>query len=205
MESIFSTETLSVWLIDYGSIALFILLALGILALPIPEETLMVAAGVMIQKGLLRATPTLFAAYGGSICGMTLSYVLGLTAGSYFLEKGTARLGLSRDHLERAHNWFERFGTWALMIGYFIPGVRHFTGFAAGSTRLEFSRFAFFAYTGALVWATFFIAIGYYFGNYVLETLHEVVVNVDDVVTLSILIIAGLIIYRLSKDRTPDL
>lgn len=196
---LFTPESVSSWLLNYGSIALFILLALGILALPIPEETLMVAAGAMIHNEMLRATPTLLAAYGGSICGMTLSYVLGATAGSYFLEKVAGKIGFSEHHLERAHHWFERFGTWTLMIGYFIPGVRHFTGFAAGTTRLEFSRFALFAYTGAILWASSFIALGYFFGDYVLEYVHRLNVRVDDVVTVSIVLIAGYLIWRLSK------
>src|SRR5437762_1411273 len=134
MENLLDYQTLSHWLLEYGSIALFFLLALGIIALPVPEETLMVIAGVLVFNGKLHAHSTFIAAYAGSISGITMSYVLGKTAGHYFLLKVFKWLGISSHHIDRAHEWFERYGTWALFIGYFIPGLRHFTGFTAGTT-----------------------------------------------------------------------
>ena len=51
MDVLLNNEILSDWLIQYGSIALFVLMVVGIIILPVPEETLMVIAGVLIQKG----------------------------------------------------------------------------------------------------------------------------------------------------------
>jgi membrane protein DedA with SNARE-associated domain len=51
------------------------------------------------------------------------------------------------------------------VIGYFIPGVRHFTGFSSGMATLPFHHFALFAYSGALLWVTSFLTIGYFFGH----------------------------------------
>jgi membrane protein DedA with SNARE-associated domain len=67
--------------------------------------------------------------------------------------------------LERVHAWFERSGKWLLLVGYFIPGVRHLTAIVAGSSRLDVRAFALFAYAGALLWSLTFIAIGYFFGG----------------------------------------
>ncbi len=50
------------------------------------------------------------------------------------------------------------------MIGYFVPGVRHFTAIVAGTSKLEYHGFAAFAYTGALLWVSTFLFIGYHFG-----------------------------------------
>ena len=124
-------------------------LALGIIALPVPEETLMVLSGFLMSQGTLRIAPTILAATLGSICGITVSYLVGKTAGYYFLHKHGSWLGLTEDRLDKAHEWFTKFGKWALLIGYFIPGVRHFTGLSAGTTRLDYSLFATFAYLGA--------------------------------------------------------
>nr|ALS90989.1 iron permease FTR1 family [uncultured bacterium] len=159
-------ESMAQWLLHYGSFSLFILLALGVVALPIPDETLMVVAGILMKKGDLVIPSTLAASYLGSMAGITLSYLIGRTAGSSFLHRYGSRFGLTEEKLTRVHNWFEHYGKWTLTFGYFIPGIRHLTGFAAGSSELEFPRFALYAYLGAAIWATCFLSIGYFLGNY---------------------------------------
>jgi membrane protein DedA with SNARE-associated domain len=158
-------ETLNLWLTQYGSFSLFVLLALGIFALPLPDETIMVFAGVLISKQQLQVTPTLFACILGALCGMTLSYFIGRTAGTWLIKKYGHWIRLTETRMQRVHNWFERIGCWTLPIGYFIPGVRHLTGYAAGITKLEYRKFALFAYSGGIAWSATFISIGYFLGN----------------------------------------
>jgi membrane protein DedA with SNARE-associated domain len=165
MEFLAENSTFSLWLLQYGSFALFGLLAIGILALPVPEETLMVVAGLLMSQGRLSLTATPLAALFGSICGISMSYFIGRTAGNYCIHKFGSYVGLTENRIRNAHEWFEKFGTWTLLIGYFIPGLRHFTGFSAGMTSLEFPRFALFAYFGALLWTSAFLSVGYYFGD----------------------------------------
>lgn len=153
-------------LLHYGSLALFFLLALGILALPVPDETLMVAAGFLISRGKLNLPFTVVAAYLGAICGITLSYIIGRYGGSLLLEKYGHYIRLTDKRIEKTRLWFSRIGMWALFIGYFIPGVRHFTGYIVGSVRIPFSRFALFAYSGAVVWSSVFLSIGYLIGRF---------------------------------------
>lgn len=197
METLMDNETLSFWLIHYGSFALFLLLALGIIALPIPEETLMVLAGILMHKGLLQIPPTVMATYAGSICGISISYVLGRTLGNYFIHKYGSWIGLTEQRLQQANSWFERFGKWSLLIGYFIPGVRHFTGFSAGVTNLEYKQFAIFAYIGAILWGTLFLSIGYFFGN-CLAICKDLEIT-DILMIILILLGLGYLVYRLKK------
>jgi membrane protein DedA with SNARE-associated domain len=149
-------------LAHYGSLALFILLALGIVGLPIPEETLLVTVGFLLSKGKLSFISVLPAAYLGGMCGISLSYLLGRTAGSFLVKKYGYWLGITPVRMEKAHLWFQRIGVWSLFIGYFIPGVRHFTGYVAGTLRVNFKKFALFAYGGEMVWASLFLALGYW-------------------------------------------
>lgn len=154
------------WITQYGSFALFILLALGIFALPIPDETLMVVAGLLVAKGKLSLFPTLIAAIAGGACGITLSYLVGRTAGSYLVRKYGRYIGISHNKLTYAHNWFERTGKWTLLVGYFIPGVRHLTGYIAGTLYMHYAEFAAYSYTGATIWACVFLSLGYFFGTH---------------------------------------
>ncbi|HVV67451.1 MAG TPA: DedA family protein [Gammaproteobacteria bacterium] len=161
----FLPQALTVWITQYGSFALFVLLAVGIFALPIPDETLMVFAGFLVAHGKLEPIPTLIAACAGACSGITVSYVLGRTAGTYLLKKYGHWIRITEAKMQRVHDWFERIGRFALLIGYFIPGVRHLTGYAAGISELEYSKFALFSYSGACIWVVCFLSLGYFLGN----------------------------------------
>jgi len=175
MENFFQNETLSNLILQYGSFAIFFLLMLGIIALPVPEETLMVFSGVLMAQGTLPIHSTVIAAYAGSMAGITISYLLGRTLGHYFVVKYGGWIGLTEDRLQKIRDWFDHFGKWTLVIGYFIPGVRHFTGFFAGMSELKYSHFALYAYMGSILWVTTFLSIGYFFKNCCLEYLEAFV------------------------------
>lgn len=196
MEFLPDFETFSLWLVNYGSFALFGLLMLGIVALPVPEETLMMLAGALIRNGQLHLHETLIAAYLGSMVGITVSYILGKTVGFYFLHKYGSWLGLTEAKLQKAHLWFEKYGKWTLFIGYFIPGVRHFTGFSAGAAKLEYPTFALFAYTGAFFWVSTFVALGYFFGTYAADFVHKIDFDSQLVAIALVAFIASLVIWK---------
>jgi membrane protein DedA with SNARE-associated domain len=154
--------TISHWIALHGYGVIFGLFALGIIGLPVPDEWLLAYLGHLIYKGRLLPAPTVAAAFLGSICGMTLSYVLGRTFGLYLVHKFGNVVRLTPEKLAKMHDWYEHSGRWALLIGYFLPGVRHVTAIAAGTSKMTFWEFALFAYTGGFVWSCAFISLGYF-------------------------------------------
>ena len=156
---------LLLWIEHYGIAAIFVLLLLGVFGLPVPDETLLTFAGVLVRQGRLPAIPTLVAAAFGSMCGISISYTLGRAFGLGIVDRYGRWMHVSRDDLRHVEQWLERWGKWTLTIGYFIPGVRHFTALVAGSSRLPRRTFAIFAYSGALLWTTTFITLGWYVGD----------------------------------------
>ncbi len=169
-------EYLFEWVSNYGYVAIFGLLVFGIVGLPIPDETLLVFSGYLIWRGHLSAVPTVITAFLGSVCGITLSYIIGRTLGIGFIHKWGRYIHVTEERLAKVHRWFDRIGHWALFIGYYIAGVRHFTAVVAGTSSLEYRSFAMYAYSGGLVWVCTFLGIGYFFGDrwhQVLETVHE--------------------------------
>ncbi|MCU7491835.1 MAG: DedA family protein [Ignavibacteria bacterium] len=153
------------WISQYGYGGIFILLVLGIVGLPVPDETLLTLTGFLVYKGDLKLIPAFFSAYLGSVVGITLSYTIGRTFGLYVLHKYGRYLHITEEKLAKAHNWFEKVGRWALLIGYFIPGIRHIFAIIAGTSKLELWEFALFAYLGAFIWAAGFLSVGYFFGD----------------------------------------
>ena len=158
-------QTVLHWVTLYGYEAIFFLLVLGIVGLPIPDETLLTFAGYLVFKGHLRLLPTLAAAFLGSLCGITLSYVLGRTFGLYLVRHYGHYVRLTDEKIHQAHDWFRRAGRWSLTFGYFLPGIRHLTAYVAGASELELPVFALFAYTGGCIWSVTFISIGYFLGE----------------------------------------
>src|SRR5262245_34706303 len=117
---------------SHGSLALFGLLVLGIVGLPVPDETLLIIAGVLIGQARLGAASTWIAAVMGTSIGITISYGIGRAAGVTVLRKYGARVGIHHEEVDAAREMFHRSGKWGLTFGYFVPGVRHFTALVAG-------------------------------------------------------------------------
>ncbi len=153
------------WITRYEYPALFLLLMLGIVGLPIPDETLLLFAGSLTFTHQLAAAPTLAAALLGSACGISLSYWLGRTLGQSLAGSLGQRVGLDAERLQAVQAWYRLRGKYGLLLGYFVPGLRHLTAFVAGSSRLPFPVFAAFAYSGGLLWSLSFLWLGYVLGD----------------------------------------
>jgi membrane protein DedA with SNARE-associated domain len=188
------------WLAHYGYAGLFTVLALGIVVLPVPEETILALSGFLVYKGTLRLLPTCATGFLGCVCGITLSYTLGRSLGIRAVRRFGRRLHLNTEKLERVRRWFGRAGKWLLPVAYFIPGVRHFAALVAGTSRLELLVFAIFAYAGALLWSQSFIAIGYFSGSEWEKVLNSV--GRHRWITFAIItaaLLAGLAVRRLCR------
>jgi membrane protein DedA with SNARE-associated domain len=149
----------------YGYVGIFCLLMLGIVGLPIPDETLMAVVGYLIHKGQLAFAPAFAAAFLGSVCGITVSYLLGRKLGLPLVHRYGRYVHFGQAELDRVHNWFHRIGRWTLTFGYYILGVRHFTAYVAGTANMPYFEFACFAYSGGFIWCLSFISLGYYFAD----------------------------------------
>jgi len=158
-------ETVHALISQYGYLAIFGLLMLGILGLPVPDETLLTLSGYLAFKGDLQLVPTVAVAYAGTIAGITLSYALGRLADYTLIAKYGRFIHLTEERLSRARSWFERFGKWLLLFGYFLPGFRHVTAILAGVSKLRPAVFAGFAYIGAFCWSLTFLLLGYFLGK----------------------------------------
>jgi membrane protein DedA with SNARE-associated domain len=170
---------------------------LGIVGLPVPDETLLTLLGYLVLKGDLQFFPTFVIALAGVLCGITVSYVLGRTGGIFVVRKYGTLLHVTDARLLLVRQWFDRIGKWSLMIGYFLPGVRHAIAIIAGASGLRLSSFMIFAYSGAIIWTAVFITTGYVIGKawrQWSETMHGFLLMA--VVTI-IFIGAGYFIYRI--------
>lgn len=152
------------YIAGYGYTALFLLFFLGIIGLPLPEETLLVFSGFLVSIGQLELLETILVCYLGSISAMTVAYWIGRTLGYPFIEKYGHRFGFGYAVYKRTEDWFVSIGKWSLPVGYFIPGIRQFTAYFSGITRLPYPVFALFTYSGGLFWSSLFVVLGWQLG-----------------------------------------
>lgn len=165
---VLSSLHLLAWIHQYGYIGLAGLLVLGIVGLPLPDETLLTAVGYLIYRGDLQYVPSLVAGVVGGSIGITISYVVGYRVGRPLILWAGRYLHLTEKRFARVERYFERYGALTLLLGFFVPGVRHVTAIVAGVGAMPYSRFALAAYTGVCIWVTLFITLGRFAGPQIL-------------------------------------
>ncbi len=195
-------HNIELFLAHYGYFAIFGLLMLGIVGPLIPDETILVLAGAAVHSGQMQMIPAIIAGFLGSVCGITVSYLLGRTGAVLLLERfGPFKRHLGK-HMPKVEQWFEKYGKWSLFFGYFIAGLRHFTAVTAGMSKLPAYELAMFAYPGALLWVITFVSIGYFIGQQ-WETIAPLVSRDILYVVAALAVIGlGVWLYRLQKRRS---
>jgi membrane protein DedA with SNARE-associated domain len=193
------------WVVAHGYGVIFLLLVGGVVGLPIPDETLLVGCGALIGRGTLHPLPAFFSALAGSWCGISLSYTIGRTLGAGAVTRYGKYLHLTEARMVRVHQWFDRIGHWALFVGYFFAGVRHFTALTAGISKLKFPSFVVYAWSGGAVWVATFLTLGYYLGDnwkQIAELLHRDLGYISLVLIAAALVIVLLRVLLRRKVRT---
>ena len=150
---------------QYSYLGIFFSLGLGIIGLPIPDETLMVFVGFLAFQNKINYPLAIITAFIGTSCGVTVSYFIGRLSDKLILKKYSDKLHINPEHFQNAEEFYRKYGESILFIGYFIPGVKHLTAIFSGISYMPFRTFAIYAYGGALLWTIVFINLGYFLGD----------------------------------------
>ncbi|MFD2168434.1 DedA family protein [Tumebacillus lipolyticus] len=160
-----SLELLLGWIGQYGYLALFFALWLGIIGLPIPDESVVMAGGFVASTGLLHSVPAFLLTYLGVVSGLSLGYLIGRRAGAPILDKIGSKPKWAK-HLASSQRLLRRYGPAALCVSYLLPVVRHIVPYLVGAGKMSFARYALYSYTSGLIWTSLYFALGYLFGGY---------------------------------------
>ena len=105
------------------------------------------------------------AAFTGNAVNYTVGRIIGPRVFSANDSAGISHRLLNREHLQRAHEFFEHYGGKAVVLGRFVPIVRTFVPFVAGAGRMTPSSFVFYNFIGAIGWVGVCLGAGIVFGN----------------------------------------
>ncbi|WP_409273387.1 DedA family protein [Neobacillus sp. SCS-31] len=149
----------------YGYIGITILLIGGIVGLPLPDEVLLTYVGFSIFQEKLSYFPSLVSACVGAAGGISLSYFIGYKLGLPLLHKFGPKVHITKHKIDYTRKLFEKIGPAILVVGYFIPGIRHLAAYIAAINNYPFKKFIVFAYSGAFIWTFTFITLGTVLGK----------------------------------------
>ncbi|MBE9917055.1 DedA family protein [Paenibacillus donghaensis] len=155
---------------QYGYLAVVLLMGLGIVGLPVPDETMMIFLGYLSSMKILNYAFSIVFSFIGSILGMTVSYLIGNKIGYAIIEKYGKWIGLTPKRYEKVKAWFSKYGIWTLLFSYFIPGIRHAAGYISGISSMPFKKYLLICCTGAVIWTILFISIGYFVGEHFISS-----------------------------------
>ncbi|MEH7379063.1 VTT domain-containing protein [Bacillus sp. JJ1533] len=182
---------------QHGYLVLFFALLMELLALPLPGEVVMMYTGYLVYQGDLNWFLSILIAGTGSSVGMTISYWIGIKLGSPFFEKYGHRLHLGPERIKKVSQWFTAYGNKVIIIAYYIPGIRHITGYFSGTTQIPFRSYALYAYSGSFIWVSVFISLGKLLGPQ-WEQFHSTIKKYLLIICMIAAILLG-VIYVLKK------
>jgi membrane-associated protein len=127
----------------------------------LPGDSLLVTAGILAAAGLFDIRLLIACACIAAILGDQTGYLIGRRAGHALIQ----RYGRFRLHLERAHAFYEKYGSKTIVIARFVPIVRTFVPAVAGAAEMNYRRFVTYNIFGGLLWVLSTTLLGYIFGR----------------------------------------
>jgi membrane-associated protein len=155
---------------DYGAwtyaiLFLIIFCETGLVVTPfLPGDSLLFAVGAVAATGALDPFTVCALLSVAAILGDTVNYAAGHWIGPVVFHREDSRW-LNRQHLERTHRFYEKYGGKTIIFARFIPIIRTFAPFVAGIGRMTYTRFLTFNVVGGVVWIVAFVSAGLWFGN----------------------------------------
>ncbi len=175
------------------------LMALESMIAPVPSELVMPFAGYLAAIGQFDLFIVILASVIGSIIGSVISYWLASRLGMQAISRFGKFVFLNEHHLEETSEWFRKHGEATILVGRFIPVVRHLISIPAGAGKMNFPRFVFFTTVGAAGWNGFLAYAGFYAGqNW--ETVYHLLDSISIAVgVILVIIVIGWFFFRKKK------
>jgi membrane-associated protein len=187
------TNTYGAWI--YGILFAVVFAETGLVVTPfLPGDSLLFAAGALAATGAMDLWITAGLLVVAAVAGDAVNYSIGRSVGLRIihLSRTDPRWGrwVNPAYVERAHEFFERHGGKAIVLGRFMPIVRTFVPFVAGVAEMSYPAFALYNVAGAAAWVGICVGAGYAFGNvpFVQENFSLVVLGIVVVSILPMLV-----------------
>jgi membrane-associated protein len=171
----------------------------------LPGDSLLFTAGLFVASGLI-GTPIWLVCLLLTVCavaGNVAGYYLGSRAGPALFNRPDSRL-FKREHVDKTHAFFDRYGARAIVLGRFVPIVRTFITAIAGVGRMDARKYFIYSIIGGVVWASGVTLLGFWLGRITFVRDHVELILVGVVALSFIPILIELVKARRVSRRTAD-
>ena len=163
-------KSLSTVIQTYGSttyiiLFLVILCETGLVVLPfLPGDSLLFAAGAFAAKGDINIATLFMILCVAAILGDSINYEVGRLIGPRIAQREKSRY-VNKEHIDKTHQFYEKYGAKTIIIARFIPIIRTFAPFVAGLGTMSYKKFLQYNVIGGVAWVAICLFAGYLFGN----------------------------------------
>lgn len=130
----------------------------------LPGDSLLVVAGLFAAKGDLNVFILLTTLFVAAVVGDAVGYYSGLKMGQRIFTKQKS-LFFKPSHLQKANEFYDKYGGKTIIIARFVPIVRTFAPIVAGAAKMPYRRFVIFNIVGGFLWVFSMILAGYFLGS----------------------------------------
>jgi len=192
-------ETLIGLFTHYGYWVVFFGVMLENAGLPVPGETILLAAGFFAADGHFSLPLVMLIAAVGAVTGDNIGFAIGHHYGRNFFNRFGRFLFLTPHRLARIDEFFHHHGNKTILMARFITGLRVFAAVFAGASKMPWRTFFVYNVAGAILWSIAISTVGYLFGNS--WPILEKWVGRSGMIMLLVAIVAAAIVWRIRAHR----
>jgi membrane protein DedA with SNARE-associated domain len=158
----------------YGYWAVLLLVMVEDFGIPVPGETILIAAAIFAGAGRLNVVAVGIVGFVAAVVGDNIGFAIGHFGGRALALRWGRYVFLTEERLDRAEVFFNRHGGKIIVVARFIEGLRQANGIIAGISGMHWRRFVFFNAIGAALWVGTWVTIGYVAGNHINTIYHYI-------------------------------
>ncbi|TSC86066.1 MAG: Uncharacterized protein G01um10147_1004 [Microgenomates group bacterium Gr01-1014_7] len=129
-----------------------------------PGDSLLFTAGFLASQGFFDIKVLIAGCFVAAVAGDSIGYLIGAKLGPKIFTKENS-IFFHKKHLEHAQRFYDKHGGKTIILARFIPVIRAFAPVVAGVGKMDYKRFVFFNFFGAVLWAIGVTLAGYYLGS----------------------------------------
>ena len=184
----------------YGAFAVMPILAIEAVGAPVPGESLLIFASVLVGRGEMSLPALLLFAWVGSVLGDNLGYLVGRKLGRGAIVRYGTKFGLTDERFNGIERVYVRYGSATVLFARFFSILRQLNGIVAGTLGMSWWRFVLLDAAGAALWVTVWVFAPAYFSEhltFIIGLAHHTKVVASFLLAVGLILVLGLFIRRL--------
>jgi membrane protein DedA with SNARE-associated domain len=192
------------FIVNYGLISIFIIVALEYANLPLPSELVLPVVGIFAFEYNMNFVQVLVISILGGLTGSIINYYLGLKLGKPLIDTVSTKFPSTKKSIRASYAWIRKYDKSSIMLSRLIPVARTFISIVAGVIKMNIIAFIIYSTIGIGIWNLILISAGYILG----DKLHIITLMLEKyslLVFILVIIILGIYILKQKINRKKDI